>query len=61
MSKRKREREREAPEACPVCGEVGVKACVDEEGRELNYDHEGRPPYFPPVVDRIFWPKRFNR
>lgn len=31
---------------CPVCGEAGVKACVDEQGRELSYDHDGRPPYF---------------
>jgi PHP family Zn ribbon phosphoesterase len=43
--------------ACPMCGEVGVKACIDEEGRELSYDHEGRPPFFPPGVDRIFWPR----
>jgi hypothetical protein len=41
--------------ACPACVEVGVKACVDEEGRELTYDHEGRPPFFPPVFDDI-WP-----
>jgi hypothetical protein len=39
---------------CPVCGEVGVRACVDDKGRELAVDHEGRPPFFPPGFDRIF-------
>ena len=43
---------------CPVCGEVGVKACVDSEGRELDHDHEGRPPFFPPGFERIFPPAR---
>lgn len=40
---------------CPVCGKVGVKACVDAQGHELTYDHPGRPPFFPPGFDDV-WP-----
>ena len=39
---------------CPTCGELGVRACVDTEGRLMDGDHEGRPPFFPPGFDRIF-------
>lgn len=39
---------------CPVCGEVGVTACMDEDGGPLDVDHVGRPPFFPPGFDRAF-------
>ena len=42
------------PLRCPTCGEVGVKACVDEQGRQLDYDHDGRPAFFPVGFERIF-------
>ena len=43
--------------ACPVCGETGVNACINEAGELLNHDHIGRPPYFPPEFETI-WPAR---
>lgn len=38
---------------CPICGEDGVRACVDSDGNPLMYDHDGRPPYFQPWVDAL--------
>lgn len=46
----------ESDARCPVCGETGVRACVDADGREMDTDHAGRPPFFPPGFDRIFPP-----
>lgn len=43
-----------ATTCCPTRGSDGVKACVDARGRELSFDHDDRPPFFPPGFDRIW-------
>ncbi len=48
----------ESETRCPVCGENGVRACIDESGDLLAFDHEGRPAFFPPGFDRILPPAK---
>jgi len=51
---------RPAVDLCPACGEAGVEACIDADGKEMRVDHEERPrelakllALFPPDKTRI--------